>query len=44
MAHKTRQLQMILACKEKWQQEEGRYMFIYHFYDQQQWGEEAMQL
>ena len=31
---------MILQHKEKWWQEEGRHMFIYHFYDQQQ-GEET---
>ena len=31
-------------CKETWQQEEGRHMFIYHSYDQQEWGEEDMNL
>ena len=36
MAHKARQLCMISQCKEKQWQEEGRHMFIYHFYDQQQ--------
>ena len=36
MAHKTVQLLMILWCKEKWQQEEGRHTFIYviGFYQQ----------
>ena len=44
MAHKTRQLQTILQCKEKQWQEEGRHMFIYCFYDQQEGDEEAMYL
>ena len=44
MAHKTRQLQMISWCEEKWQQEEDRYMFFYCFDDQQHGGEEAMHL
>ena len=41
---KTRQLQMISWHKEKQWQEEGIHMFIYHYYDQQQGGEEAMHL
>ena len=44
MAHKTRQLQTISWHKEEWQQEEGRHMFIYCYYDQRQGGEEATPL
>ena len=43
MAHKTRQLQMIWHKEKRWQ-EEGRSMFIYCLYDQQQGGEEATHL
>ena len=42
MAHKTRQLQMIVQHNEKQWLEEGRHMLIYHYYDQQQGGEEDM--
>ena len=35
---------MISWSKEKQWQEEGRHMFVFCFYDQQEWGEETMHL